>query len=184
MIDITDEDTEYPKGGQWNPLPRDSPILLIPVSNCINILDYACNKNNSMNDFLKRAKLLKGHLLSKFISEFDIQSPCPFHNMSWLLGECTKCPTEEICHVCSERFNLFDDLIATILTTTLDSTRKIHYINNIKKVQETLRSYIGHLLRGNYQILRFMHEIDELQPGKTLVVCDYMMKLLQKFRTP
>jgi hypothetical protein len=30
-----------------------------------------------------------------------------------------------------------------------------------------------------------MHEIEELEPGKTLVVCDCMMKLLlQKFREP
>ena len=32
MVDLTDEDTKYPQGWQCNPLPKDSPILLIPVN--------------------------------------------------------------------------------------------------------------------------------------------------------
>jgi hypothetical protein len=105
--------------------------------------------------------------------------------MSWLLGETTACPTGEVCEVCVERFNLFNDINATIMTSKLDSNRKIHYLNKIKKVQENLCSYIVHLVRGKYQRMRFMHEIEELEPGKTLVVCDCMMKLLlQKFREP
>ena len=103
MVDITDEDAEYPQGGQWNPLPIHQ-FSLYPY---INIIDYACNKNNSMNEYLKRAGLLKGHLLSKFINELDMQSPCPFNNMSRLLGEITTCPTGETCDVCAERFNLY-----------------------------------------------------------------------------
>ena len=185
MVDLTDKDTEFPRGGQCNPLPKDSPILLMPVNNAVNLSYYACNKNNSMDEFLTRAKVLKGHLLSRFVDELDMQSACSFHNMSWLLAETTTCPTGEVCEVCVERFNLFDDINATIMTSKLDSTRKIHYLNKIRKVQENLRSYIGHLVRGKYQRMRFMHEIEELKPGKALVVCDYMMKLLlQKFREP
>ncbi|CAB3998963.1 Hypothetical predicted protein [Paramuricea clavata] len=123
MVDLTDKDTEFLRGGQCNPLSKDSPILLMPVNNSVNLSYYACNKNNSMDEFLTRAKVLKEHLLSRFVDELDMQSACPFHNMSWLLGKTTTCPTGEVCEVCVERFNLFDDINATILTSKLDSTR-------------------------------------------------------------
>lgn len=51
MVDLTDKDTEFPQGGLCNPLPKDSPILLMPVNNSVNHLYYACNKNNLMDEF-------------------------------------------------------------------------------------------------------------------------------------
>ena len=41
------------------------------------------------------------------------------------------------------------------------------------------------MVRGKYQTMQFMKEVDELKAGKAVVVCDYMMKLLlHKFREP
>ena len=150
MVDISNEEREY---CQLNPLPYDSPILLIQVEIAEKVVDYATNKDNSLNDFLTHTKVLKGHLLSKFITELEIESNCPFHCMSWLLEE--------------------------------DHDRKAYYVKSIQKVQENLQAYIGHLVHGEYQRLRFMKEIEFLQPGETIAVSDYMMKLLlQKFREP
>ena len=166
MVDITSKETEY---CQLNPLPYDSPVLLIQVGIAEKVVDYATNKDNSMNDFLTRAKVLKGHLLSKFISELETESNCPFHCMSWLLEESGSCEYSSECSVCIERFHLFDDLNATILATQLSNDRKAYYIKSIQKVQENLQAYIGHLVRGKYQRMRFMKEItvkpDVVFPG-------------------
>ncbi len=182
MVDISDEDPEY---CQLNPLPKDSPVLMIQVGIAEKVEDYATNKDNVMNDFLTRGKVLKGHLLSKFITELEIESNCPFHCMSLLLEESGSCEYSSECSVCIERFHLFDDLHATILSTQLSKDRKVYYAKSIQKVQENLHTYIGHLVRGKYQRLRFMKEIELLQPGETIAVSDYMIKLLlQKFREP
>ena len=182
MVDISSEEIEY---SQLNPLPYDSPVLLIQVGIAEKVVDYATNKDNSMNDFLTRAKVLKGHLLSKFITELESESNCPFHCMSWLLDESGSCEYSSECSVCIERFHLFDDINATILSTQLSNDRKAYYVKSIHKVQENLQAYIGHLVRGKYQRMRFMKEIEQLQPGETIAVSDYMMKLLlQKFREP
>ena len=55
IIDITDQDDEYE---QRNPLPTDSPILMVEVHP--QVPDF--------NDVKKRCKIIKGHLLSKFSS--------------------------------------------------------------------------------------------------------------------
>jgi hypothetical protein len=106
MVDISDEDPEY---CQLNPLPKDSPVLMIQVGIAEKVEDYATNKDNVMNDFLTRGKVLKGHLLSKFITELEIESNCPFHCMSLLLEESGSCEYSSECSVCIERFHLFDD---------------------------------------------------------------------------
>lgn len=182
MVDISDEDTEY---CQLNPLPKDSPVLMIQVGIAEKVEDYATNKDNAMNDFLTRAKVLKGHLLSKFVTQLEIQSNCPFGCMSWLLEESASCECFSECDACIERFHLFDDLHATILSTKLSYDRKEYYVKSIQKIQENLQAYIGHLVRGKYQRMKFMKEIELLQPGETIAVSNYMMKLLlQKFREP
>ena len=88
MIDISETDTEY---CQTNPLPKDSPVLMIHVGVAEKLSDYACNKDGAMNDFHTRAKVLKGHLVSKFIEQLEEKSTCPFHCMSWLLEENGAC---------------------------------------------------------------------------------------------
>ena len=45
--------------------------------------------------------------------------------------------------------------------------------------------YIAHLVCGKHQRMQFTKDVDTLKPGKAIVVCDYMMKLLlEKFREP
>lgn len=53
MIDISETDTEY---CQTNPLPKDSPVLMIPVGVAEKLHDYASNKDKAMNDFLPELK--------------------------------------------------------------------------------------------------------------------------------
>jgi hypothetical protein len=74
IIDITDEDDEYK---QHNSLPADSPVLMIEVNEHVS----------NLHDFEKRCKTLKGHLLSKFLSNLQPHSSCPFHCVDLLLNE-------------------------------------------------------------------------------------------------
>ena len=174
MVDLTDEDTEY---RSLNPLPVDSPVLMIEVG--VPVPDFS--------DFLKRTTILKGHLLSNFSSELKTNNTCAFHCMAWLLNDkanCCKTHTQ-VCNECAQRFTLFDDLQATIFASTLSMSRKYYYQEEVRKVQENLDVYIAHLVRGKYQRMKFMEEVNGLRPGKAVVVCDYMMKLLlHKFREP
>ena len=174
MVDLTDEDTEY---RSLNPLPVDSPVLMIEVG--ASVPDFS--------DFLKRSIILKGHLLSKFSSELTTNNTCAFHCMAWLLNDEANCCKRhtQLCNECVERFVLFDDLQTTISASTLSITRKCYYQDQVRKVQENLDFYIAHLVRGKYQKMKLMEEVDGLKPGKAVVVCDYMMKLLlHKFREP
>ena len=100
--------------------------------------------------------------------------------MAWLWNDEANCCKRhtQLCNECVERFVLFDDLQATISASTLSITRKCYYQDQVRKVQENLDLYIAHLVRGKYQKMKFMEEVDRLKPGKAVVVWDYMMKLL------
>ena len=111
---------------------------MIPVGVSLKLRDYTCNKDGSMTDFLTRAKVLKGHLFSKFVNELEMQSPCLFHCMSWLLEKNATCANQNVCDICVERFNLFDDLHATISISKLHDSQKIYFWNKISEVQEKL----------------------------------------------
>lgn len=106
--------------------------------------------------------------------------------MELLLNTKASCKNHsDICNVCAERFTLFDDFLSTVTSSSLNTIRKRYYEQELRKVQECLHLYVAHLVRGKYQRLQFMKEVDSLKPGKALVVCDYMMKLLlHKFREP
>ena len=107
--------------------------------------------------------------------------------MSWLLDENGGPPHRllTVCDICIERFNLFDNLLTAVSCCKLPGTRKMYYASKVIKVQSNLDLYIGHLVRGKHQRSKFLEEIEHLQPGKAVAVCDYMMKLLlQKFREP
>ena len=173
MVDLTDEDTEYKS---WSPLPVDSPVLMIKVS--VSVPDFS--------DFLKRCTILKGHLLSNFSSELHTHTTCAFHCMTWLLNEKACCKNHnQVCDDCAQRYTIFDDLQGTIFASPLSISRKYYYQEQVRKVQQQLDIYIAHLVRGKYQRMQFMEEVDGLKPGKAVVVCDYMMKLLlHKFREP
>ena len=102
MVDLTDEDTEYKS---WNPLPVDSPVLMIKVS--IHFPDFS--------EFLKRCTILKGHLLSIFSSELQTHTTCAFHCMIWLLNEKACCKNHnQVCDDRAQRYTIFDDFQGTI----------------------------------------------------------------------
>ena len=96
MVDITEKDTEY---CQTNPLPKDLPVFMIHVGIAEKLNDYASNKDKAMDQILTRAKILKGHLLSKFIEQLEMQLTCPFHCMSSLLEENGACQYRTDCNV-------------------------------------------------------------------------------------
>ena len=173
MIDLTKEDIEYMS---YNPLPVDSPVLMIETG--VPAPDF--------DSFLRRSTILKGHLLLDFTTNLQTHNTCPFHCMTLLLNEKACCQDHNrVCNDCAERFTLFDDLEATVFASTLSTTRKRYYQEQLRQVQEQLDLYIAHLVRGKYQMMQFIKEVDELKAGKAVVVCDYVMKLLlHKFREP
>ena len=152
--------------------PVDSPVLMIEVN----------ASTADLSNFSTQAKILKGHLLSTFMTELQTHSTCPFHCMEWLLNDKPTCNNHS---QCIQRFTLLDDLNASVYASNLHVSQKKYYQDQFKQVQEKLDLYIAHLVRGKYQRMQFMHEIDRLETGKAVVVCDYMMKLLlEKFREP
>ena len=116
---------------------------MIHVGVAEKLNDYAGNKNKAMDQILTRAKILKGHLLSKFIEQLEMQSTCSFHCMSWLLEENGACEYRTDCNVCIERFQLFDDLQAIVGSTKLPTNRKSYYAKEIHKIESNVRSYIS-----------------------------------------
>ena len=156
MIDITDQDDKY---NQHNPLPVDCPILMVEVNPHIDQLD----------NLVKKCKILKGHLLSKFSSELQQHSACPFHCMELLLNEKSSCKNHhEICQECIQRFTLFDDLLATINVSSLYATLKKYYREQFIILQGNLDLYIAHLVRGKHQKTQFMKDIKELKPVREI----------------
>ena len=173
MEDLTNEDYTYTP---CNPLPVDSPVLMIEVN----------ASTTNFTNFSTRAKILKGHLLSSFTTELKAHSTCAFHCMEWLLNDNATCNNHAaLCPECIERFTLFDDLNASVYVSNLHTNQKKYYQDQFKQIQQKLDLYVAHLVRGKYQRMQFMNEIDRLETGEAVVVCDYMMKLLlEKFREP
>ncbi len=128
------------------------------------------------NNFLRRSTILKGHLLSDFTTNLQTHTTCAFHCMTLLLNEKARCENHNhVCSDCAERFTLLDDIQSTVFASTLSTTRKRYYQEQLRHVQEQLDLYIAHLVREKYQRMQFMKEVDELRPGKAVVVRDYMM---------
>jgi hypothetical protein len=95
-IDLTNEDIEY----MWyNPLPVDSPLLMIETG--VPVPDF--------DNFLRRATILKGRLLSDFTTNLQTYTNCAFHCMTLLLNEKACCENHNhVCNDCAERFTLLD----------------------------------------------------------------------------
>ena len=124
MGDLTNEYYTYT---QCNPLPVDSPVLMIEVN--------ASTKN--FTSFSTRAKILKGHLLSSFTTELKAHSTCAFHCMEWLLNDNATCNNHAaLCPECIGRFTLFDDLNASVYVSNLYTNQKKYYQDQFKQVQQ------------------------------------------------
>ena len=109
--------------------------------------------------------------------------------MSLLLSKKPSCSTpEELnipCDVCMEQFKIFEDLKHELDNcNNLQQDEKEKIIKKIDLFQNNLQTYIFHLVRGKYQRRKF-EDIGELSDDSTVVVADYMMKLLfQKLFEP
>ena len=122
MIDLTKEDTEHMS---YNPLPVHSPVLMIETG--VPAPDF--------DSFLRRSTILKGHLLSDFTTNLQTHNTCPFHWMTLLPNEKACCQDHNrVCNDCAERFTLFDDLQATVFASTLSTTRKRYYQEQLRQV--------------------------------------------------
>lgn len=164
---------------QIHPLYRDSPILMIEVEPGLSDLPLP-------QALRKRLKGFKGHLLSDFQHSHRSASNTPCHCMTWLLEAEPKCKDHvEICNKCFERYLLFQDMKELVDHSNLPEERKAHYKELFGGIETKSRRYIAHLVRGKYQKQEFLKAINNLGPGHTISVCEYMMKLLlQTFREP
>ena len=139
-------------------------------------------------DILLRAKRYKGYLLSDFISNLEIHSECATHCMGWYLSPEPTCSSKEhpySCHSCNERWSLFTEINHTISLLNIDESEKIVHQQQLNKIEENLCHYISHLVRGKHQRSQFLSQINNLKKGETIIVVDYMMKLLfQRLHEP
>ena len=60
----------------------------------------------------------------------------------------------------------------------MEESEKAVFQQQVDKFEESLCQYISHLVRGKHQRSQFLTHIDNLQKGETIIVVDYMMKLL------
>jgi hypothetical protein len=176
MVDLSNHEDDKQ---QIDPLPYDSPILMVEVEPGLSDLPLT-------QALRKRLKGFRGHLLSEFQQSLSSTSNTPCHCMTWLLEAEPKCKDhEEICNKCFERYLLFEDIQECVYHSNLPKERKVHYKELLDGIELKSRMYIAHLVRGKYQKQEFLKAIRELRSGQTIAVCDYMMKLLlQKFREP
>ena len=64
-------------------------------------------------------------------------------------------------------------------------SEKAEYQQQLEKIEENLCHYISQLIRGKHQRFQFLTHIDSLKKGETIIVVNYMMKLLfQRLHEP
>ena len=138
-------------------------------------------------DLLLRAKMYKGYLLSDFIYHLENHSECATHCMCWYLSPNPTCSSNHplSCHDCNERWSLITEIRQTISSLNVVEGEKAILQQQVNKFEESLCQYISHLVRGKHQRSQFLTHIDNLKKGETIIVVDYMMKLLfQRLHEP
>ena len=142
------------------------------------------NKTDKTPELISKAKSLKGYLLSEFQANLKTHCECATHCASLWLSDDAPCGNitqhQETCHSCLQIFHLITDVKA--VTSQLNDPKVEEEINQI---EQNLNNYIAHIIRGKYQREQFLIDINNLVPGKAIMVADYMMKLLfQKLFEP
>jgi len=80
------------------------------------------------------------------------------------------------CNSCTDRFLLIQEIEEVIMTLDEESQKQYH--SKLLQIDQKMKAYIAHIVRGKYQREKFHEDINTLQPGKCVAVADYMMKLL------
>ena len=89
------------------------------------------------------------------------------------------------CHDCNERWSLITEIRQAITSLNVAESEKAVLQQQVHKFEESLCQYISHLVRGKHQRSQFLTHIDSLKKGETIIVVDYMMKLLfQRLHEP
>ena len=138
-------------------------------------------------NFSKHINELKGYLLSEYSGNLQEHSNCAAHCIKLLLSDQEKAEcTEEHqlnCEKCVERFNIISEIRAILEKS--NKTDKGYCVKQIEQIENNLSTYVGHLVRGKYQRMKFTKDVQNLQTHQVVAVADYMMKLLfQKLFEP
>ena len=154
-------------------------------------LEEVWHKHNTTErpipDLSLRAKMYKGYLLSNFIYHLENHSECATHCMCWYLSPSPTCSSNHphSCNECNERWSLVTEIRQTVTSLNVEESEKAVFQQQVDKFEESLCQYISHLVRGKHQHSQFLTHIDNLQKGETIIVVDYMMKLLfQRLHEP
>ena len=140
-----------------------------------NHLSLTCNK---MSDMRKRVKHFKGYLISEFPKNLQQHSHCSTHCINWYISPNPRCDQHDTsCYDCNERWDIFRDL-ENMINQTTNNENKTAQLNRLKEIQNNLSQYICHIVRSVYQRRQFHADVRNLKPGETVLVVDYMMKLL------
>ena len=135
------------------------------------------NKTDKTPELISKAKSLKGYLLSEFQANLKTHSECATHCASLWLSDDAPCGNitqhQETCHSCLQIFHLITDMKA--VSNQLNDPE---VEEEITQIEQNLNNYIAHIIRGKYQREQFLIDINNLDPGKAIMVADYMMKLL------
>ena len=134
---------------------------------------------STIPEMRKRVKRFKGYLIAEFPKHLRQHDECATHCMHWYLSsspDCTHHPNT--CHLCNERWSIFEDLQKCIDETEGTHEEKAELVDSLQQIQSNLSQYISHLVRSVHQRQQFQQDIQNLQPGETVIVVDYMMKLL------
>ena len=123
------------------------------------------------------AKRLKSYLLSEFQANLKTHCDCATHCASLGHSDNTPCGNvdqhQESCPSCLEIFHFIREL-----KECTDYLQDTQIAKEVEKIEGNLNNYTGHIVRGKYQIEHFMTDINNLRPGKAVMVAHYMMKLL------
>ena len=137
------------------------------------------NCHTVIPELIKRVRRFKGYLIAEFPKNLSKDSDCATHCMDWYLSQSPSCIDHtSSCHLCNERWSIFEEIRSVINGTRHSNEEKAEFMEILQNIQTKLSQYISHMVRSVYQRQQFQHDVQTLQPGETIIVVDYMMKLL------
>ena len=109
--------------------------------------NYMLDKTEELG---RRAKSLKGYLLSEIPANLKTHSDCATHCAGLSLSDHPSCGSVSEHQLnysnCLEKFQLFRDIEETI-----DMLENSEMKEKLGKIEENMNNYIGHIVRGKYQ---------------------------------
>ena len=129
-------------------------------------------KENDMLDkteLRRRAKSLKGDLLSEFSANLKTHSDCATHCAGLWLSDHPSCGSASEhqlnCSNCLEKFQLFRDIEEKI-----DMLENSEMKEKLGKIEKNMNNYIGHIVRRKYQREQKCNSISSNSPSPLVVL--------------